>query len=77
MDRSKLDKEGHKAVKSPTEIAGKISLIQLNLEFLLVISPVPFCPILTCPISFLCWGFFCRFLLQDGSRFFFVATEVK
>jgi hypothetical protein len=55
LDRSKLDQKGHKVVKSPT------SLIQLNSEFMLVISPVPFCPVLTYPISHWTAGIFVCF----------------
>ena len=55
LDRSKLDQKGPKVVKSPT------SLIQLNSEFMLVISPVPFCPVLTYPISHWTAGIFVCF----------------
>ena len=58
LDRSKLDKKGHKVVKSPTAIAGRD---QLNLEFLLLISQVPFCPVLTCPIYHWTAGIFVCF----------------
>ena len=55
---SKLDEKGHKVVKSPTGIAGRN---QLNSEFLLVFSPVPFRPVLTCPISHWTAGIFVCF----------------
>ena len=58
LDSSKLDEKGHIVVKSPTGIAGRN---QLNSEFLLVFSPVRFCPVLTCPISYWTAGIFVCF----------------
>ena len=58
LDSSKLDEKGHIVVKSPTGIAGRN---QLNSEFLMVFSPVPFCPVLTCPISYWTAGIFVCF----------------